>query len=156
MKYANKPESAKSGSNFFANAKPTIVLGAICLISALLLALVNMITGPVIEAAQHAAANAALAEVLPDGKNFEEITLDQKYDSVKAVGLTKGYKADGGYVFQATVTGKSSGLIIMCGIDSEGKVVTSGRQVFLGGNDRYIAMCHRCWINKIKEQNNGN
>ncbi len=37
-------------------------------------------------------------------------------------------------------------------VDSDGRVVTSGRQVFLGGNDRYIAMCHKCWINKIKEQ----
>lgn len=37
-------------------------------------------------------------------------------------------------------------------IDKDGKVVTSGRQVFLGGNDTYIAMCHKCWVNKIKEQ----
>ncbi len=37
-------------------------------------------------------------------------------------------------------------------VDAEGKIVTSGRQVFLGGNDRYIAMCHKCWTNKIKEQ----
>ena len=41
-------------------------------------------------------------------------------------------------------------------IDSDGRVITSGRQVFLGGNDRYIAMCHKCWVNKIKEQENGN
>jgi thymidine kinase len=38
-------------------------------------------------------------------------------------------------------------------IDKMGGIVTEGRQVFLGGNDRYTAMCHRCWINKIKEQN---
>lgn len=41
-------------------------------------------------------------------------------------------------------------------IDGDGKVVTSGRQVFLGGNDRYLAMCHKCWVNKIKEQENEN
>lgn len=35
-------------------------------------------------------------------------------------------------------------------IDKNGNVVTEGRQVFLGGNDRYIAMCHKCWIDKIK------
>ena len=35
-------------------------------------------------------------------------------------------------------------------IDKNGKIVTEGRQVFLGGNDRYIAMCHKCWIDKIK------
>jgi len=37
-------------------------------------------------------------------------------------------------------------------IDSRGKIVTRGEQVFLGGNDSYIAMCYKCWKNKIKEQ----
>ena len=37
--------------------------------------------------------------------------------------------------------------------DDEGNIITEGDQVVLGGNDRYTAMCHRCWINKIKEQN---
>ncbi len=37
-------------------------------------------------------------------------------------------------------------------IDSMGKIVTAGRQVVLGGNDRYIAMCHKCFKNRIKEQ----
>ena len=37
-------------------------------------------------------------------------------------------------------------------IDGEGKVVTEGSQVLLGGNDSYIAMCHRCWKKKIREQ----
>ena len=34
-------------------------------------------------------------------------------------------------------------------IDKNGNIVTEGRQVFLGGNDRYVAMCHKCWIDKI-------
>ena len=37
-------------------------------------------------------------------------------------------------------------------LDADGKVVTHGDQVFLGGNDSYIAMCHKCWKRKIKEQ----
>lgn len=36
-------------------------------------------------------------------------------------------------------------------IDHEGYVVTEGAQVFLGGNDSYIAMCHKCWIRNIRE-----
>ena len=36
-------------------------------------------------------------------------------------------------------------------IDGEGHIVTEGAQVVLGGNDSYIAMCHRCWIRGIKE-----
>lgn len=30
-------------------------------------------------------------------------------------------------------------------IDENGRVITHGDQVFLGGNDSYVAMCHRCW-----------
>ena len=36
-------------------------------------------------------------------------------------------------------------------IDENGFVVTEGAQVVLGGNDRYIAMCHRCWRNAIRD-----
>ena len=36
-------------------------------------------------------------------------------------------------------------------IDGEGYIVTQGAQVFLGGNDAYIAMCHKCYINGIRE-----
>ena len=34
----------------------------------------------------------------------------------------------------------------------DGKIITAGEQVFLGGNDSYIAMCHKCWRRKIREQ----
>ena len=37
-------------------------------------------------------------------------------------------------------------------IDSEGHIVTQGAQVVLGGNDSYIAMCHKCWIRGIRER----
>lgn len=33
-----------------------------------------------------------------------------------------------------------------------GKVVTSGKQVFLGGNESYIAMCHSCWKKRIAKE----
>ena len=36
-------------------------------------------------------------------------------------------------------------------IDSEGHIVTQGEQLFLGGNDSYIAMCHKCWVRGIRE-----
>ena len=36
-------------------------------------------------------------------------------------------------------------------IDSDGYVVTEGAQLLLGGNDRYIAMCHKCWVRSIRE-----
>ena len=34
---------------------------------------------------------------------------------------------------------------------SDGYIVTEGAQVVLGGNDSYIAMCHRCYIRSIRE-----
>lgn len=37
-------------------------------------------------------------------------------------------------------------------IDAKGNIVTQGSQVFLGGNDSYVAMCHRCWKDKIAQQ----
>ena len=36
-------------------------------------------------------------------------------------------------------------------IDGAGHIVTEGAQVVLGGNDSYIAMCHRCYIQGIRE-----
>ena len=34
-------------------------------------------------------------------------------------------------------------------IGSDGKIVTEGEQVLLGGNDTYLAMCHACWRRRI-------
>ncbi|MGN0978115.1 MAG: thymidine kinase [Faecousia sp.] len=36
-------------------------------------------------------------------------------------------------------------------IDGEGHIVTEGAQVVLGGNDSYIAMCHKCYVRGIRE-----
>ena len=36
-------------------------------------------------------------------------------------------------------------------IDGTGHTVTEGAQVVLGGNDSYIAMCHKCYIKGIRE-----
>lgn len=37
-------------------------------------------------------------------------------------------------------------------LDDDGNVVYSGEQVCLGGNDRYVAMCRKCWLKKRAEQ----
>ena len=36
-------------------------------------------------------------------------------------------------------------------IDGNGHIVIQGAQVLLGGNDAYIAMCHKCYIRGIRE-----
>ena len=35
-------------------------------------------------------------------------------------------------------------------LDGEGRIVTTGGQVMLGGNDSYMAMCHQCWKRAIR------
>lgn len=52
-----------------------------------------------------------------------------------------------------TICSCGSKAIVNARIDSDGRIVTEGDQVMLGGNDSYIAMCHRCWAEKIRQQN---
>ena len=37
-------------------------------------------------------------------------------------------------------------------LDGQGNVVFEGKQVVLGGNDRYMAMCRKCWLKRKEEQ----
>ncbi|MDE6380434.1 MAG: thymidine kinase [Muribaculaceae bacterium] len=38
--------------------------------------------------------------------------------------------------------------IVNARIDGNGEIITEGEQVEIGGNDRYIAVCRKCWRNK--------
>ena len=100
--------------------KPTIVLSAICVVMVALLAVVNLFTAPIIEEQKNAAANAALLEVLPGGEGFEAVDLGAYTlpSSVEKMWKEK----NGGVVVQTNVTGYKAGLVIMCGIDSTGKI----------------------------------
>lgn len=51
-----------------------------------------------------------------------------------------------------TICRCGSKAIVNARIDGEGNVLTEGEQVLLGGNDSYVAMCHRCWQKAIKQQ----
>ena len=42
--------------------------------------------------------------------------------------------------------------IVNARIDGKGRIITEGEQVEIGGNDRYIAVCRRCWTNKRIER----
>lgn len=37
-------------------------------------------------------------------------------------------------------------------VDENGFILTKGRQVLLGDNDRYIAMCHRCYSEALRNK----
>lgn len=112
---------------------PTTVLGAICLVVALLLSVVNMFTGPIIEKAQADKANAALAVVLPGGTNFTELPVE---GAGYPESVTAAYKADNGFVFRMEVTGYKPGLIIMCGINNDGTVAGAD---FIASNETLYA-----------------
>lgn len=42
--------------------------------------------------------------------------------------------------------------IVNARIDSHGDIVSEGAQVEIGGDDRYIAVCRKCWRNRRIEQ----
>ena len=100
--------------------KSIVTLTLICAVIAVSMAGVNYITDPYIKAAEDKAANAALLEVMPEGKDFEKID----FSSYKLPSsITEVYKeSSGGYVFKLTTTGYSSGFVIMCGINADGTV----------------------------------
>jgi len=51
-----------------------------------------------------------------------------------------------------TICSCGSKAIVNARIDSKGRVVDEGEQVFIGGNESYIAMCHKCWKKALKER----
>ncbi|MBQ9415156.1 MAG: FMN-binding protein [Clostridia bacterium] len=105
--------------------RAALMLTLICAVVVAALAGVNALTKDVIADAEAAAVRENCENVLPAAKEagatFEENMLD---DSGKAVSYYEA-TANGdtvGYVFLATVTGKSSGLKIMTGVDATGAV----------------------------------
>lgn len=50
-----------------------------------------------------------------------------------------------------TICSCGSKAVVNARISPDGHVVTEGSQIFLGGNDCYVAMCHKCWKRAIRE-----
>lgn len=44
--------------------------------------------------------------------------------------------------------------IVNARIDSNGNIITEGEQVEIGGDDKYMAVCRKCWRNKNVEKAN--
>ena len=51
-----------------------------------------------------------------------------------------------------TICDCGSKAIVNARISPDGRIITHGEQVMVGGNESYKAMCHACWKKKIKEQ----
>ena len=116
--------------------KSLAVLIGICAFVAVIIALTNSITAPIIEANEAKKSNEALLEVLPEGGSFDLVDISEKQlpESVNEV-----YRAaNGGYVVKLTVSGYAPGMVIVCGVNSDGtvsgsKLVSSGETPSIGG-----------------------
>lgn len=116
--------------------KSTLVLVCVCVVISIALAVTNSITAPIIKDNENKAVKKALLVVLPEGKSFEKLDLGG-YDLPSTV--KEAYRAEtGGYVIKLETTGYAPGLVIMCGIGADGRVVgstvvSSGETPSIGG-----------------------
>ena len=102
------------------SVKSVVTLLCICAVMAVMMAITNAITAPIIAQNQAAAANDALKVVMPHGEGFEK--MDVSGYTLPAT-VTEVYsEAGGGYVFQLTTTGYSTGFVILCGVNADGTV----------------------------------
>jgi len=97
-----------------------ISLTIICAITAVLLAVTNYITKPVIQKNSAAEANEALKIVMPNGEGFEKADISMM--ELPSAVLEAFSEKNGGYVIKLETAGYASGMVIMCGIDKDGKV----------------------------------
>ncbi len=100
--------------------KSVVALTVICAVLAVILAVTNSITAPIIEENEKAEANKALLVVMPDGKDFEEVDVSSVELPVE---ITSAHReTSGGYVIQILTAGYGSDMAIMVGIDKDGAV----------------------------------
>ena len=116
--------------------KSIAVLVCICATVAILMALTNSITDPIIQENERKNVQAALLEVLPEGGSFEEMDISA-YTLPSTV--SEVYRASaGGYVVKLTTSGYSSGMVLMCGVAPDGyvagtKLIASAETPSIGG-----------------------
>ena len=108
-------------STWESTIKPVVVLSVISLVVSLLLAIVNSMTAPVIEANEKATTLAAYVDVMPtvsDATTLEEVT---GYTTANVSGVVKA--EDGSVAIKAGESGFDGGILtVIMGFDSTGKV----------------------------------
>ena len=89
--------------------------------------------------------------------------VDEKSIPVLAFGLRTDFKTElfegSKRLFELADSISEIKTICACGrkatinarVDKDGNVLTDGEQLFLGGNESYIATCHKCYKEKIKK-----
>ena len=124
---------------------PALILILICTVVAALLVTVNHFTAPEIERVEEQKIQDNLNRVYPGGENFKELNLESLPKDISDTIVAVYTEDGGGYVFQMETQGYKSGLVIMCGISPDGKIVgakcvlsneTNKAENFLG--DRFV------------------
>ena len=105
----------KSKNSFIA---PIVVLVVICFVASAVLAGVFKITDPIIQTRAQEAANQAMAQVLPEGRDFTE------FKGGLENGVTAAYTTgnDAGTVCSTSFNGFGGAVKLMIGVNAEGKV----------------------------------
>lgn len=100
--------------------KPIVVLGTICLISSVLLAMTNGVTAPIIETNSARVANETRKSLLPQADTFTKV-------ETSVAGVTEMYKAGNGtgYVVTASSKGYGGQVPVMVSFDTNGKIVAA-------------------------------
>jgi len=104
---------------------PLLVLTVICLVVSSALAFMDSVTRPQIEAGAAERTQAAMVEQIPDATGFEHI--DLSYVDGLPSSIRDIYKTTNGigYVLIAAVNGFSGDITVICGVDTEGKIISS-------------------------------
>jgi len=110
--------------------KPAFSLLIICAIITFFVALTYNVTKDTIRHRELEELNTAMAEVLPEGKNFNDVTnkFDETYDDIKVDGV---YESNAGMVFSLLSPGYGGNVTVIIGISNDGEL--SG--VRLGSNN---------------------
>ena len=98
-------------------------LALICAVSALLLAVVNAFTGPVIEQNRQRQLEENLAQILPPGNQVvERIAVEEREDIVAYFPLVDELTDRSGYIVQLIGQGYSGDMTVLAGFRTDGQV----------------------------------
>ena len=102
--------------------KPIAILTIICLVVSGALSLTNGLTAPIIEATDAERQIIAMSAIIPHATGFEQID-----DVVFSRSIREAYRTenDVGYIIVASVNGFSGEIRVICGIDNEGKIIST-------------------------------
>ena len=116
------------------NLKSVVVLFACCLVVALLLAGVNMVTAPIIEQNNQNAQFAALEGLIPDAQYEEKTGLEGIPETINGIFVDKN-GGGAAIVFSATSSYSSGPMQYAVGIDADGKILAIKKIAYMESKD---------------------